>query len=101
LDLVTRAEMAEQELNRFVERRHDQRVKEEGDAARIAAAWAESCDKYNAARQHELAWQWLRYHVAAQRTHRRTFAIIDAHHEAEIRRYEAMLNLNDGPPEAA
>ena len=58
--------------------------------------WAESCRRHHAQRQETLIWEWLRYHVARQRAHRHTFALLDAHHAAEIAKYEAMLGI-DGP----
>ena len=58
--------------------------------------WAESVRRHHARQQQELAWEWLRYHVARQRAHRHTFALLDAHHSAEIEKYEVMLGI-DGP----
>jgi hypothetical protein len=87
---VERAERVEADLDRLITRRHDQRVKDEGERFE-EALWEESVAKYNARRQRELAQQWLAYHIARRRTHRYTFAILDRHHEQEIARYSAML----------
>jgi hypothetical protein len=87
---VERAERVEADLDRLITRRHDQRVKGEGERFE-EALWEESVAKYNARRQRELAQAWLAYHIARRRTHRHTFALLDAHHEAEIRRYTAIL----------
>ena len=70
-------------------------VRSRGDRER-EDLWAESCRRHHAQRQEALAWEWLRFHVARQRAHRHTFALLDAHHEAEIQRYSQMLGL-DGP----
>ena len=94
---IARGETVESDLTRLIEKRHDQRVSEE--QSRIEDGWAESVRAHHARRQQDLAWQWLRYHVARQRAHRHTFALLDAHHSAEIEKYEAMLGI-DGPSEA-
>jgi hypothetical protein len=96
MDAATRIDVREQELNALIARRHDKRIKEEGEnsEASIAAAWAESCDKYNAARQRELAWQWLRYHQGMLRSHKHTLALLMEHHRAEISKYEKMLGIS-------
>ena len=60
--------------------------------------YMESVRRHHAQRQAALAWEWLRYHVARQRAHRKTFALLDAHHEAEIQRYSEMLGLDDPEP---
>jgi hypothetical protein len=89
LDLE-RVERVEADLTRLVERRDAERRETEGERLE-EALWAESVAKYNARRQRTLAQLWLEYHIARRRTHRHTFALLDAHHEAEIRRYTAIL----------
>ena len=56
--------------------------------------WAASVRAHNAQRQEGLARQWLEYHVARQRANRKTYTMLDAHHEAEIQRYEQMLGIS-------
>lgn len=85
--------MVESDLDRLITKRHQKRVSEE--QGRVEDGWAESVRAFNARRQQELCWEWLRYHVARQRAHRKTFALLDAHHEAEIAKYEALLGLDD------
>jgi hypothetical protein len=87
---VERAERVEVDLTRLVERRDAERRESEGERLEHEF-WEESVAKYNARRQQELAQAWLQYHVARQRAHRHTFALLNAHHEAEIRRYTAIL----------
>jgi hypothetical protein len=87
---VEHAERVEVELDAMISRRDLQRRELEGER-RERELWAVSAAKYNARRQRELAQAWLQYHIARQRAHRRTFAILDAHHAAEIRRYTAIL----------
>ena len=84
-------ERAERDLDRLITRRHDQRVKDEGERFE-EAFWEESVAKYAAHRQQELARLWLEYHVARRRTHRHIFALLDRHHAQEIARYSAMLD---------
>ena len=84
-------ERAERDLDAMITRRDLQRRESEGER-RERELWAETVAQYNARRQRELARQWLEYHVARRRTHRRTFALLDAHHTAEIGRYARMLD---------
>jgi hypothetical protein len=92
---IVRGEQVEAEHNGYIARADKRRRETEGERAR-EELWRESVRRFNARQQQELAWEWLRYHVARQRAHRKTFALLDAHHEAEIQRYERMLGL-DGP----
>jgi hypothetical protein len=87
---IAKSEATEKDLDLFITRRDAERRESEGERLEHEL-WAESVAKYNARRQRELAQQWLEYHVARQRTHRHTFAILDRHHEQEIARYSAML----------
>ena len=96
MDTVTRGEMVESDLDRLITKRHDQRVSEE--QGRVEDGWAECVRRHHAQRQEALAWQWLEYHQRRQRAHRQTFALLDAHHEAEIQRYERMLGLSSPEP---
>ena len=88
---VEHAERVEVELDAMISRRDLQRRELEGER-RERELWAVSAAKYAARRQRELARLWLEYHVARRRTHRHTFALLDAHHAQEIARYTAMLD---------
>ena len=90
---VVKVNQVEGELDSFVAKRDAQRRRTEGERER-EAIYMESVRRHHAQRQETLAWEWLRYHVARQRAHRKTFALLDAHHEAEIRRYSEMLGIN-------
>ena len=96
MDTVTRGETIESELDGLIRRRHDQRLSEE--QGRVEDGWAESVRRHHAHQQQELARQWLDYHVARQRANRRTFSLLDAHHEAEIRRYSELLGIDAPEP---
>ena len=94
---VVKVNQVEGELDSFVARRDKQRRRDEGERER-EDLWAASCRRHAEAQQQSLAWEWLRYHVARQRAHRKTFALLDAHHGAEIAKYEAMLRLGGPGP---
>ena len=90
---IEASERVEADLTRLVERRDAERRESEGERLEHEF-WEESVAKYNARRQQELAQAWLQYHVARQRAHRRTFAILDRHHEQEIARLERELGID-------
>ena len=93
MDSVARSEATEKELDSLIRRRDTQRRETEGHRP-SEELWAESVRRHHAQRQEALAWEWLRYHVARQRAHRKTFALLDAHHESEIQKYERLLNID-------
>ncbi len=94
---VAKTNTVEGELDFFVARRDEQRRRAEGERP-AEEIWQESVRRYNARRQRELCWEWLRYHVARQRANRKTFALLDAMHETEIQKYSQMLGLDDHEP---
>ena len=93
MDSVAKTNMVEAELDGFVARRDKERRRDEGERAR-EEIWAESCRRHHEQRQEQLALEWLAYHQQRQRAHRKTFALLDAMHAAEIAKYEAMLKLD-------
>jgi hypothetical protein len=54
---ITRGEQVESDLDRLIEKRHDQRVLSEGER-RMEELWAESVRRYNARQEadHRIAW---------------------------------------------
>ncbi len=105
VDVVASGEAVERELERFVERRYDQRVAEEGQRP-SEASFMEPTRFYNARKQRELAEDWRRWHIERRRANRAIYAVLDAHHRAEIARYErlreaAMFVLGTGGGDAA
>jgi len=100
VNTVARGEQVEADLDRLITKRHDLRMASE-EQTHIEDGWAESVRTYNARRQRELCWEWLRYHVARQRAHRKTFALLDAMHEAAIQRYSQLLGIEDHEPKGA
>ena len=97
MDSVARSEATEKELDSLIRRRGTQRRETEGHRP-SEELWAESVRRHHAQHQEALAWQWLEYHQRRQWAHRQTFALLDAHHEAEIQRYERMLGLSSPEP---
>lgn len=57
---VERAERAERDLDRLITKRHDQRVKDEGER-QVEEAWAESERRYFAKRREENRIAWIGY----------------------------------------
>ena len=94
---VVKVNQVEGELDSFVAKRDAQRRRTEGEREREAIYMA-SVRRHHAQHQEALAWEWLEYHQRRQRAHRQTFALLDAHHEAEIQRYERMLGLSSPEP---
>jgi len=58
---VTRGKLVEAELNQFIEKRHDQRVSDEGERP-AEEAWAESEGRYIARRREENRVAWVAYY---------------------------------------
>jgi hypothetical protein len=89
---VSRGEAVEHELNRLIEKRHDQRVASE-ERRRIEDGWAESTVRYNAQRRRELRTAWRAYHEDRAAGLRRTLEALIWHHETEA----AKLQVEDEP----
>ena len=79
---VGRAESVERELDRLIEKRHDQRATEEGHRP-SEELWHESVRRYNLERERNLRAEWCSYHQDQAARHRRTLeALISRHEEA-------------------
>jgi hypothetical protein len=55
---ISRAEVVETDLERFVSARHEKRLRDEGRDRAEEEAWIESTRRHNAAREAELREQW-------------------------------------------
>jgi hypothetical protein len=73
-------ESVEEELDRFVEKRHDRRVQEEG-ARSAEPSWAESSRRYEAERASDRRSAWIEYH----RRMRGVFWGLGDEHDAKLR----------------
>ncbi len=88
---VSRAESVERELDKLIEKRHDQRATEEGHRP-SEELWQASVERYNAERESKLRAAWCSYHQDQADRHRRTLAALIARHE------EAAAQLMDHEP---
>lgn len=80
-------EQVEHELDVFISRRHEQRVRSEGERA-VEAAWRESERKHEAARRAANQSAWHAYHLSAAERLRATLGSLIRKHEAEAERYQ-------------
>ena len=78
---ISRSEGVERELNRLVERRHDQRTAEERYRP-SEELWQESVERYNAERDTQLRTEWTEYHQGQAARHRAVLKALIATHEA-------------------
>ena len=79
-------ESVEADLDAFISRRHEQRVKVEGERD-IEAAWRESERRHEAARRAANRSEWhVMYHLAAAERLRAILGSLIAHHEEQAQR---------------
>lgn len=93
LEDVVRGEMAEKELDAFIERRA---LKMDPEQRRIEDGWAESTRQYNARYREECLYQRLRYHEAMLESHTRNFEEILRRHRVGLRLCEEALGIAEG-----
>jgi hypothetical protein len=79
---ISRSEWVEHELNRLIERRHDQRAAEERFKP-SEELWQESVERYNAERDRQLKTEWAEYHQGQAARHRAVLESLIARHEEE------------------
>jgi hypothetical protein len=91
---ITRSEGIEHELNRLIERRHDQRTAEERHRP-SEELWQESVERYNAERDRQLKTEWAENHQGQAACHRAVLKALIATHEARA------AKLMDVQPEGA
>ena len=90
---LRRGEQVESDLDAFISRRHEARVRERGERPE-EDAWAESSRRQERARHNAMAREWLRYHPAKMERRERTKAVQDAEDLREIRCYQRMLGMD-------
>src|SRR5918994_6399115 len=78
---ISRGEWVEHELNRLIERRHDQRTTQETHKP-SEELWQESVERYNAERDRQLRTEWTEYHRGQATRHRAVLKALIATHEA-------------------
>jgi hypothetical protein len=79
---ISRSEGVEHELNRLIERRHDQRATEERHRP-SEELWQESVERYNAERDRQLRTEWTEYHQDQAERHKAVLKGLIAHHEEQ------------------
>jgi len=82
---VSRGESVEHELNRLIEKRHDQRTTEEGHR-QSGEFWKASVERYNCERERQLRAAWCEYHQGQAVRHRAVLEFLITRHEAETER---------------
>ena len=65
---IARSEVVEGDLNRLIEKRHDQRVADEGERA-AEALWQESVRRYHARQGEDRRAAWYEYEMRLYRIH--------------------------------
>jgi hypothetical protein len=83
---ISRSESVEHELNRLIERRHDQRTAEARHRP-SEELWQESVERYNAERDRQLRTEWARYHQGQAARHRAVLKALIATHEARAAKF--------------
>jgi hypothetical protein len=79
---ISRSEGVEHELDRLIERRHDQRTAEERHRP-SEERWQASVERYNAERDRQLRTEWAEYHQGQAERHRVVLKGLIAHHEEQ------------------
>jgi len=83
---ISRSEAVEHELNRLIEKRHDQRTAEEWHTP-SEELWQESVERYNAERDRQLKTEWAEYHQGQAERHRAVLEELIADHEEQAEKY--------------
>ena len=92
---VSRAESVERELDRLIERRHDQRAAEEGHRP-SEELWEASVRLYNARLNRERREEWIAFYLAQAAAAQHNGQIIAAENRAKAHRL-----MQDEPERAA
>ena len=83
---ISRSEWVEHELNRLIERRHNQRTAEERHKP-SEELWQESVERYKAERDKQLRTEWAEYHQGQAARHRAVLKALIATHEARAAKF--------------
>ena len=87
---IAKSSAVEGELDNFISRRHEKRVKEEGERP-AEEMWAESERRHAARRREESRAAWRKYHHDQAARHRAILETLVTYHEGEA----AKLQLED------
>jgi serine phosphatase RsbU (regulator of sigma subunit) len=89
---IKQGEQIDGDLDRLIERRHEKRVREEGER-KLKEEWRETERKHAAARDAELRAEWSEYHRTQAERHRAVLEALASHHE---RRAEELMTPRGG-----
>jgi hypothetical protein len=89
---IGKGEAVESDLDAYITRADKRRRKLEGERPK-EESYMPGLRRLDDARRKENAWAWLRHHQRQLDSHTRTAALLTAHHEQEIAKYEAMLGI--------
>jgi len=92
---VSRSESVEHELNRLIEKRHDQRTTEE-DHRPSEELWKASVECYNYERERQLRAAWCAYHQSQAVRHRAVLESLIDEHEEKARKLLAAEDRGEG-----
>ena len=92
---VSRSESVEHELNRLIEKRHDQRTTEEGHRP-SEELWKASVERYNCERERQLRAAWCEYHQGQAARHRGVLNALIADDEEKARKLLAAEDRGEG-----
>ena len=91
---ISRSEWVEHELNRLIERRHDQRTTQERHKP-SEELWQESVERYKADRDRQFRTEWTEYPRSQAARHNAVLKALIATHEARA------ANLMEDEPKGA
>ena len=83
---ISRSESVEHDLNRLIEKRHDQRMTEESHKP-SEDLWRASVECYNCERERQLRVAWCEYHQGQAVRHRAILGSLVAYHEEQAEKY--------------
>lgn len=86
--------MVESELDRLITKRHDQRVKDDGERP-AEELYMESVRRHEELERRERLWQLLRFHQGMARSHTANLEALVNRHRLEVERCEALLGITD------
>jgi hypothetical protein len=92
---VSRGESVEHELNRLIEKRHNQRTTEEGHR-QSEELWEPSVERYNCERERQLRAAWCECHQAQATRHRSVLEALIADNEEKARKPLAAEDRGEG-----
>jgi hypothetical protein len=87
---LAQGEQVDGAIDAFIEKRHAQRVKEEGERAE-EEAWKESTRKHAAKQRQQARYEWHLHHTDQAERLRRTLEALIAHHEEQASKLGASL----------